>query len=55
MLNLLLTLLAFALCTVGQTDISNLAGPFYLITTKTTDLPIYPTAYLALYCEVIIN
>ena len=42
----LLTSPAFA-----QTDISNLAGPFQLVTTTDLSVPVVPSSFLELYCE----
>ncbi|KAF7979729.1 hypothetical protein HWV62_41092 [Athelia sp. TMB] len=46
---LLFPLVALASCTFGQTDVSSLAGPFRLVTTASTTVPVVPTSYLNLY------
>lgn len=49
--NIILPVLALVSRVFAQTDISNLAGPFRLVTTASTAVPVVPTSYLELYCE----
>ncbi|KZP03953.1 hypothetical protein FIBSPDRAFT_1054981 [Athelia psychrophila] len=53
LLKIILPMLALASCAFGQTDVSNLAGPFRLVTTASTAVPVVPTSYLELYYNTI--